>query len=217
MLVFRDSSLSFFLAAVSCLSIAACNSGTITVKQPAIDAARAGKMAMEMYDTNGDGVVSGVELEHAPGLKAALGNLDTDGDKGVSAEEGTARVNAWKAMKTGTASARCHVTLDGEPLPSATVTFEPEQFLGDEIKTAIGTTNPFGDVVPSIPIEQRPDPKMPSGAHFGLYKVRISKIVNGKETIPSRYNSETILGQEISYDDPGLKKLGIVYSLTSKQ
>jgi hypothetical protein len=58
---------------------------------------------------------------------------------------------------------------------------------------------------------------MPSGAHFGLYKVRISKIVNGKESIPSRYNSETILGQEISYDDPALKKLGIVYALTSKQ
>ncbi|HEX3600695.1 MAG TPA: hypothetical protein VHU84_11170 [Lacipirellulaceae bacterium] len=204
------------LAAVFLLTISACNSGKIVVKQPSIDASAAGKKALEMYDKNGDGVVSGDELEHAPALKEALGNLDTNGDKAVSADEVAARVNAWKAMKTGMTSLRCHVTLDGEPLTFATVTFEPESFLGNEIKTAIGTTNAMGDVAPSIPKEQRSSPKVPGGAHFGLYKVRISKIVNGKETIPAKYNTDTILGQEVSYDDPAMKRMNMTFALKSK-
>src|SRR3954471_20246216 len=98
----RSPGLMLVLTALSILPVGACSSGTITVKQPSINASAAGKMAIEMYDKNGDGVISGDELEHAPALKAALGNLDTNRDKAVSAEEVTARVNAWKAMKTGT-------------------------------------------------------------------------------------------------------------------
>ena len=110
---------------------------------------------------------------------------------------------------------RWELTLDGQPLSGALITFEPEKFLGDEIKTAFATTNQFGTAAPSIPIEQRPDPKLPGGANFGLYKVRISKIVNGKETIPARYNTETVLGQEVSYDDPGMKANNIPFALKS--
>jgi hypothetical protein len=168
---------------------------------------------MEMYDTNGDGKVAGDELEKAPSLKAALPRLDTDGDGGVSAAEVTARVNAWKAMQTGMTSMGCRVMLNGQPLVGAKVTLEPEAFLGDEIKPAFGTTNPVGATSLSIPKDQRPDPKLPGGAHFGLYKVRISKVVDGKETIPARYNTETILGQEVSYDDPGMKSNDIRYEL----
>jgi hypothetical protein len=204
------------LTALSVASFSACNSGKIVLKQPTIDASAAGKKAIEMYDKNGDGVVSGDELEHAPALKAALGNLDTNGDKAVSSDEIAARVNAWKAMKTAMTSLRCHVILDGEPLGGATVTFEPEQFLGDEIKAAVGTTTPFGDVAPSIPKEQRQSPKSPGGANFGLYKVRISKIVDGKETIPAVYNTNTILGHEVSYDDPAMKGMNLTFALKSK-
>jgi hypothetical protein len=171
---------------------------------------------MELYDKNGDGVVNGAELDQAPGLKAAMTTLDTNGDQGVSAEEVAARVTAWKGMQTGMTTVRCRVTLDGQPLPGAKVVFEPEPFLGTEIKAAIGTTNPFGDVAPSIPPEERAYPKMPGGANFGLYKVRISKIENGKETIPPRYNTETTLGQEVSYDDPAMKHMNMKFELKSK-
>jgi hypothetical protein len=170
---------------------------------------------MEMYDKDRDGKVAGAELDAAPALKAAIKNLDTDGDGGVSAAEVAARVNAWKAMKTGLASAPCKVTLDGEPLVGATVTYDPESFLGDDIKHAIGTTNLYGVTSPSVPAEERPDPKSPGGTYFGLYKVRISKMVGGKETIPARYNTQTILGQEVSYDDPGVKSRNIVFALKS--
>jgi hypothetical protein len=190
-----------------------CQRGPAVVKQPSISPSSAGKLAMEQYDTNHDGKVAGDELEKAPSLKAALPRLDTDGDGAVSADEVAARVNAWKEMKTGMTSVPCHVTLDGVPLAGAKVTLEPEAFLGDEIKTAFATTDQSGTVAPNIPKDQRPDPKLPGGAHFGLYKVRISKIVNGKETIPARYNTETILGQEVSYDDPGMKSNNILYAL----
>jgi hypothetical protein len=192
-----------------------CNRGPAPIKQPSISASSAGKLAMEQYDKDGDGKVAGAELDAAPALKAAIKNLDTDGDGAVSAAEITARINAWKDMKTALASAPCKVTLDGELLVGATITFEPEAFLGDEIKHAIGTTNLYGMAAPSVPAEERPDPNSPGGAYFGLYKVRISKMVNGKETIPARYNTQTILGQEVSYDDPGVKNRNIVYALKS--
>jgi hypothetical protein len=124
-------------------------------------------------------------------------------------------VNAWKAMQSGMTIVPCRVTLDGQPLVDATVTLEPETFLGDEMKPAVGATNQSGATSPAIPKEQRPDPKLPGGAQLGLYRVRISKIVNGKETIPARYNTETILGQEVSYDDPGMKSNSILYALKS--
>jgi hypothetical protein len=201
------------LASLLLIALASCQRGTATVKQPAINPATAGKLAMEQYDTNHDGKVDGEELDKAPALKAALPRLDTDGDGAVSADEVAARVNVWKGMQTGMTTVACHVTLNGQPLADAKVTLEPEAFLGDEIKTAFATTSQFGAAAPNIPKDQRPDPKLPGGAHFGLYKVRISKIVNGKETIPARYNTETILGQEVSYDDPGIRSNNITYAL----
>src|SRR6476646_2596949 len=121
-----------------------CQRGPGRATQPSINPSSAGKLAMEEYDTNHDGKVSGDELEKAPGLKAALPRLDTDGDGAVSADEVAARVNAWKEMKDGMTSVACHVTLDGQPLADAKVTLEPESFLGDEIKTAFATTSKFG-------------------------------------------------------------------------
>jgi hypothetical protein len=207
--------------AASCAGLAAvlltsCARGPAAVHQPYIDASGAGSQAMEMYDTNGDGKVAGEELEKAPSLKAALQNLDKNGDKGVSADEVAERVNAWKAMESGMTSVRCRVTLNGQPLEGAKVVFEPEPFLGDGVKAAHGTTNLYGDVAPSISPEDRPSPDLPGGAHFGLYKVKISKIVDGKETIPPRYNEQTILGQEVSYDDPAIKSMIIKLVLESR-
>jgi hypothetical protein len=192
-----------------------CSFGPSRIKQPSINASSAGKLAMEEYDTNHDGKVAGDELEKAPGLKAALPRLDTDKDGGVSADEVAARVNSWKAMESAMISVPCRVTLDGQPLVGATVTFEPEAFLGENIKTAFSTTNAQGNVSPIIPKEQRPDPTLPGGANLGLYKVRISKMVDGKETIPARYNTETTLGQEVSDDDPGMKSMNIKFDLKS--
>jgi hypothetical protein len=213
--MFRRSLSASFLLVTLLAVVCSCRYGRAPVRQPSIDASSAGKLAMEQYDTNDDGKVAGDELEKAPALKGALMLVDTDGDKGVTADEVAARVKAWKAMQTALTSVRCHVTLNGQPLADAQVVFEPEPFLGESIKTATGKTNQLGDASPSIGREELPSPNIPGGVHFGLYKVRISKVVSGKETVPARYNTETVLGQEVSYDDPGMKSNNVAFALKS--
>ena len=53
------------------------------------------------------------------------------------------------------------------------------------------------------------------GIYVGLYRVRISKKVDGKETLPARYNTATELGREIAAnirDNRG----NVIFHLTSK-
>ena len=203
------------LALVS-LPVAACSYGPSAVNQPTINASHASSLAIETYDKNGDGIVSGDELDQAPALKAALQRLDTDGDKAITADEVMARVKVWQGMRTGLTSFEFAATMDGSPLTEATVTFEPEGFLGDQIKAATATTNVYGRGMATIPKDQRPDPTWPPGMHIALYRVKISKVVNGKETIPAKYNTNTILGQEAALDVAEIANRHVVYALSSK-
>jgi hypothetical protein len=207
---------SVALASLMPILFTSCFSGPAAVNQPSIDADDAGSKAMEMYDTNGDGKVAGDELEKAPGLNAALKRLDTNGDKGVSADEVTERVKLWQAMKTGLVSFSFTATLDGRPLEGAVVTFEPEAFLGDAIKQAVATTDGFGSGGPTVPKELRVDSDTPPGVAYGLYQVKISKMVDGKETIPSKYNEQTTLGQEVMHDVPEIANRRVAFTLTTK-
>ncbi len=178
---------------------------------PEISASAAGKLAMKEYDTNGDGKVVGEELDKAPALKAAINNLDTNGDGGVSASEVTARVRVWQDSKLGRMSLSCTVTLGGKALEGATVTFVPEKFLGDEIQACSGTTSANGIAMLSIPVDKE-DRNDPPGAQCGLYRVEISKKEGGQETIPAKYNTETILGHEVALDAVGIEE-GIRFEL----
>ena len=53
------------------------------------------------------------------------------------------------------------------------------------------------------------------GIYTGLYRIRISKLVNGKETLPARYNTETELGREVAHGTRG-SGTNIVFRLKSK-
>jgi hypothetical protein len=161
-----------------------------------------------------DGSIAGAELDASPALKAALARFDTNQDGGISAAEIAARINAWKAMKTGLASIRCQLTLDGKPLPGATVTLTPEPFLGAAVKPASGTANQFGDVAPTISDADKPDPKLPGGVHFGLYTV---KVEGGRESVPERYNGKSALGLEVSYDEPGIRDNNLAFRLKTAE
>jgi hypothetical protein len=44
--------------------------------------------------------------------------------------------------------------------------------------------------------------------------VKISKQVNGVETVPAKYNTETTLGQEVAGDVPSIIQ-GVNYKMTS--
>ncbi|TWT87221.1 EF hand [Pseudobythopirellula maris] len=204
-------------AGLSLIVSTGCSNRPAAIRPPSINASQAGRLAMEEYDTDGDGFVGGDELKSAPGLNAAIESLDTDGDGKVSADEVAERVKKWQSFGVGLTSVRYSVTIDGQPLPDADVTFDPEAFLGDEILVAKGKTNRRGLGSASIPRDMRPTEDSPPGLAYGLYKVRISKIVNGQEMIPSRYNEETILGQQVSIDNTATSRgTGITFDLESK-
>jgi hypothetical protein len=204
------------LATAGLLACGGCSSGPSRLVPPSISASGAAEQAMEMYDVDSDGYIAGDELKQAHGLRAAMKTVDTDNDEKISELEIAERIRVWQSTKAGISSILCSVTMDGKPLEGATVTFEPEPFLGDEIQTASGPTNYNGTAAPYIPKENRPQADMPPGLQLGFYRVKISKLVNGKEIIPEKYNSETTLGQQVANDDPAILKRQVVFKLKKR-
>lgn len=165
---------------------------------PDLSPASAAAKAIEQYDANGDGKLSGGELNKCPPLKVAAGRIDTDKDGALSAGEIEARIKSWAGCGTIVTNGTVVVTLDGQSLGGATVTFEPESFLGPAFQPCTGVTadNGYADV-------NRENAEFP-GIYLGFYRVKISKKVDGAETIPARYNTQTELGYEAAADLEGI-------------
>ncbi len=196
--------------------LAGCSSGPTALVAPSIDGGDAGDAALEMFDKDGDGFIAGAELDAAPGIKNAIETIDLDKDGRVTADEISQRVDAWAATGTGLTTLSAFVTLNGRPLPGATVTFDPEPFLADDLKPAMGQTNPDGVVSVTIPKENRVPPDAPPGLYLGLYRVRVSKKSGDSESIPEKYNVQTTLGQQVSPDDPAVSSRRVRFELSSK-
>lgn len=195
----------------------ACSRTPTRIDPPDLNASEVAQQAMELYDRNADGQISAEEAQAAPSLHYALqqpGLLDTSGDDQISRQEIAERVESWQQSRAGLAPVRCVVLLDGRPLAGATVTYDPAEFLPESVKPAFGETDEFGEARMSLRPDDLPGPNAPRGVQLGWYRVRVSKIVNGEETIPPKYNSDTVLGQEVSFQDPGLQSK-IVHQLTS--
>ncbi len=193
---YRLTKLVIAAACPALLGIAGCGGGPIALKQIEIDPAASGQRAIEAYDKNGDGVLAGEELDQAVSLKSAMSRLDLDQDGQVTAEEVTGLIELATNDVVVITTVKCNVYLDGELLDGAIVTFEPEEFLGAGIPNASGITSK-GRADITIAEEQRQDPTA-RGVHIGLYRVKISKIVGGLETIPAKYNTNTTLGIEVA-------------------
>ncbi len=206
----------FIVVGLAAAPIASCSNAPGRVEAPSIDARGSANQALELYDADGDGFLAAEELDKVPGLKAALATLDTDHDGKVSAAEIADRIRSWQGSQIGIARVLCSVTMDGRPLADATVTFEPETFLGSEIQAGSGPTDTIGAAYPRIPKDKRPTPDTPPGLQLGFYRVKVSKLVNGKESIPAIYNEHTTLGQQIAPDDPALIKQKIEFKLKSQ-
>jgi hypothetical protein len=208
-----------------------CLGGPKRVLPPYIDAKAAGLKAIEMYDTNKDGFLSGKELDQCPGLKAACissGRVPPTVDPArtgrITAEMITERIRAWQATKIGRRMIQCTVYYNGQPLEGADVNFVPESFLGPNMKTASGVTDRNGIAMLTIPLEgERPLPGVPPG----FYRVEITKPAKpakpGKPgepaeparpglNIPAKYNTETILGHEVAMDAADMRT-GIKFNL----
>ncbi len=188
------------------------------IAPPVIDPTAAGKAAIKMYDANGDGVISGDELDKCPALKKSLRRYeDSPGSGKVTAKAIAARIQEWIDSRVAIMSTMVQVRLDGQPLEGATFTLEAEPFLGGGIETVTATTDAHG--MANLMIDG--DPKKPPqerlpGIRCGLYKVRISKTDGDTETIPKRYNSETTLGIEAAQGNPDFQMGAQRFELTSK-
>ena len=150
----------------------------------------AGKRALELYDANHDGTLEGAELDKAPGLKAALAQLDVHHDGKITAAAIDAHIQVWRNSKIARVTQLVQITHNGEPLAGATVTCEPEAFLGDQIQPATGITSSAGLCSVSI---ADVSPGTPHGIGPGFYRVKVTK---SGEDIPAIYNTETTLGLE---------------------
>jgi hypothetical protein len=178
-----------------------CRRGGCWRPPPRINAVKAGRLALEMYDADKDGKLSGAELDKCPGLKAALARVNLGGGNYVDYEMIKARIQAWQASKLGRMWLRCMVRHNGQPLAGAEVKLVPEPFLktgSEELETASGTTDAKGVAMLSIPLRAPEPPGVPPG----FYRVEISK--RGLK-IPAKYNTETILGQEVAIDAEGIR------------
>jgi hypothetical protein len=169
------------------------------VYAPSISASAAGAQAIEMFDANKDGKLSGEELNKCPGLKAAVDQIDPSG-QGVTAEMITARIKSWQESQGGLMTVGCMVLHNGQPLEGAEVKFVPEKFLGENMKTASGTTNKYGSTVIMV---ATPGPSGQRGIPPGFYRVEITK---PGLNIPAKYNSDTIFGQEVPVDPRKLRQ-----------
>ena len=183
------------LACLGLVAVVGCSSGPKPPPRFHIDPQQAAQEAMKLYDANGDGILDAKELRASPPLLDLLQNLKArlpDHPDSLTAADISGRLEEWVKSPTTLLSGVATVYLDGAPLGGATVTFEPESFLGDSYHSHHGQTD--GNGMTGL------DPEVPSypGVYVGLYRVRISKKVEGKEILPARYNTESELGREFA-------------------
>lgn len=141
----------------------------------------AARQCMELYDQNGDGVLTPQEYRASPALAAAP-DLDVDGDRNISEQEIKDRIEHYKESGV-VIQFMCYVVLpNGQPLPDATVRLVPEPFLTDFIQSVEGQTGRDG----MCNIED---------TQAGLYRVEIT---HPQLNIAKKYNTDTELGYEVS-------------------
>ncbi|TWT78323.1 EF hand [Posidoniimonas polymericola] len=181
-----------------------CSGAQSRLSQPGVkrDAA---KSAVDKYDTDGDGSLGAAEIAASPALQASLKRTDKDGDGRITPEELDARFAVWR--NSGVALTRLAITVrqSGRPVAGASVKLVPEEFQGQAIKSASGTTDSEG--VAHMKISDHPDE---AGVHLGFYRIEVSKTDQaGQETLPASNNTDTKLGVEISPDDPSSSRLNL--------
>jgi hypothetical protein len=181
-------------------TVVGCSRGPARVEAPGIDSDSAADKAIELYDTNHDQSLSDHELTRCPGIRMMLSLYDEDGNRSVDRGEIARRLSSLLKNRVGLTQLRSRVMYRGRPLPDATVVFEPESYLGDEVQVAQGTTNAHGSAQMGVSEEYLPENvRSMKLVHYGTYKVRIT---HPKIKLPAKYNSETTLGYETKIGDP---------------
>ena len=194
------SRIALCLLTLSCLVVAAgCNGRSQWIHPPKMNASAAAVEAMAAYDTNQDGKISGPELVKCPALK----EIAKDG--AVTPDMIADLVAKWTKGPVGRVGVGVQVLHNGKPLRGVTVKLTPEKFLGPNIKAAEATTDNFGGAAISLPTR---DPGEPKGVPLGFYRVEIAK---DGESIPAKYNAETMLSIAVLGEQTGGVTFNLIY------
>ena len=154
----------------------------------------AARRALETYDTDQNGQLSGGEIEQSPALASAMDRIDSNNDGKLSSAEIAERLKAYDTQAS-TVPLSVRVRLGTRPLEMATVEFVQEEFTVAEPKAYSGTSDSLGAV--SLATEG----KSVGGLPVGLYRVTITRA--GGE--------EYVRGVEVAEDSPDGTR--IVFSL----
>lgn len=186
------------LAILTVVAVVGCSSKPAGVKAPQIDPTGAANALMARYDTDSDGQLSQAELSNCTALLDALNRYDENGDLKISGEELTKRFTGWLDGGLGISSLACRVTFRGRPLKGAEISFVPDPCFKETLQRASGTTDDSGVAMLSIdPMHMPADAHNMRGVQQGLFRVEIT---HPTVTIPGRYNVETQLGKEVSFE-----------------
>ena len=142
-----SSRIQALLAALVSLAIAGCSDEPPSPPRAHVDPQQAAQEAMKLYDKNGDGVLDANELKSSPPLFDLLQNLKaraSDHPDTLTAADIASRLEGWNKNPTILIPAVGMVAVNGKPLEGATVTFEPEPFLGPSYHSHQGRTNGAG-------------------------------------------------------------------------
>lgn len=185
----------FLTICTGLLIMTGCSRGPERVEMPSFDPEASAEAALKTYDRDSDGLLTKDELANCPGILSAFGSFDSNKDEMVSGEEIADRIRVYIDRGAGLKMVGCKVFLDGRPLAGATVELIPDEFLGEVVEKASGTSRSGGFVPLTIPPENLPvDLAGVQGVRLGVYRVQISH--PGKK-LPDRYVSGNDLGVEI--------------------
>ncbi len=185
------------------IAVMGCSRGPTAVKVPPIQPEISAEEALSQYDKNSDGLLAADELAGSPALLDALkkDRVDADGDNRFSKQELIDRFATWANGGIGVSYLACRVTRAGRPLAGAEVKFVPEDIFREVLQPATGVTTGSGMAIMGIDKSNLPaDLQNLRGVQQGLYRVEIT---HPNIQIPPKYNTETTLGIEVSYDYGG--------------
>jgi hypothetical protein len=181
-------------------TLVGCSSQPAAIDPVDVDPGDASRQAIELYDKDQDGALADRELAAVPGIAKYKSLYDQDGDGAVSQEEIETRLDLWSDQGLGFRPLNVVVIVDGRPLADAALVFDPEPYLGPNVKRATGTTDSNGMASLAVAVEDMP-PELADlpidGVMGGTFKVRVT---HPSVKLPARFNDETELGEEIAFD-----------------
>ena len=187
-----------FLTCAALLS-AGCSKTPPRVEAPGWNPRKLTDQLFTQADTDQDGHLTDEELKSVASVRSSLPRIDSDGDGKLSQDEVEARFRLYREMRVGVTEKQIQVIYRRQPLADARVKLVPEDFLGEVIQSAEGTTDMDGIV---RPVTTGADLE---GVQLGFYRVEVEC---ESANLPDRFRSDSSLGIEISPISEGTDSYG---------